>query len=184
MQNWQGAVSLIIDTSRRDSPLDTNNHIGIKIMKKNSRKNSRNYRKKSKKASAIASAKTLPTPTTNPRYGKKSYFFGGEFEVPKSTNNKSLSGRDLAEACCDFAVQCNVDDTHWWVVHKHITKSDGTYTLSINQIHKGRGGALQAGLIMIKNTDVAGMSRASIAKMLDDELRNYSVWLNNPFVCS
>ena len=32
MQNWQGAVSLIINPSRRDSPSDTTNHIGIKIM--------------------------------------------------------------------------------------------------------------------------------------------------------
>lgn len=153
-------------------------------MKKNSRKNSRNYRKDSKKTSVIAAAKIFPTPVINPRYGKKSYFFGGEFEVPKSIDNKLLSGRNLAVACCDFAVQCNVDDTHWWVVHKHITKSDGTYTLSINQIYKGRGGALQVGLIMIKNTDVAGMSRGSIAKMLDNELRDYSAWLNNPIVYS
>lgn len=128
----------------------------------------------------IAKANNFDATGINPRYGKKSFFFGGEFEVPTANNQKALPIKELASACCEFAIQGDINDTHWWVVYKHMTGSNGAYVFSINPVYRGHKSSLQAGIIMIRDTDVTGMSNGSIAKMLDNELSDYSKWLNAP----
>ena len=128
----------------------------------------------------IAKANSFDSTGINPRYGKKSFFFGGEFQVPTADNQKALPTKELATACCDFAIQCDVSDTSWWVVYKHMIGSSGSYLFSINPVYRGHKGALQSGIIMIRNSDVVGMSNGLVAKMLDNELAEYSKWLNAP----
>ncbi|MBO6225835.1 MAG: hypothetical protein J6N72_10395, partial [Psychrobacter sp.] len=128
----------------------------------------------------IANASHFDSLGINPRYGKKSFFFGGEFEIPTANNQKALPIKELAAACCDFAIQGDINDTHWWVVYKHSTGSYGNYVLSINQVYRGHRSEVQAGIIMIRHSDVTGMSNGLIAKMLDNELAEYSKWLNVP----
>ena len=127
-------------------------------------------------------AKTYDATTTgsNPRYGKKSYFFGGEFSIPTSNSPKALRTLDLAAACCEFALQAELTDVDWWVVYSHSDKFGNSHTLSINSTYQGRGGALQAGIVMIKKDDTKGMSKGQIAQMLDKEMQDYSAWLNAP----
>lgn len=116
----------------------------------------------------------------NPRKGKKSFFFGGEFELPILTGRKNLTATELAVLCCKTAVHCNLIETYWWAVYKHSSKLGAAYTLSIHPPRIGRGYSPQVGIILIKKSDTATMTEKQVAEMIDTELYCYSEWLSVP----
>ena len=131
-----------------------------------------------KKKTAPKTVNFLEQP--NPRNGKKSFFFGGEFEMPILTGRNNLTSNELAVMCCKTAVHCNLVEVYWWAVYKHSNTLGGAYTLSIRPPHVGRGYAPQVGIILIKKADTEQMTEAQVAEMLDAELFAYSEWLSVP----
>lgn len=113
----------------------------------------------------------------NPRYGKKSFFFGGEFEIPLAENGKVLYMEELAKAACKSTVQCAIEHTYWWPVYKHSGEHD---VLSIHTHSKDARSSSRSGVILIKKSDTVGLTDGQVARMIERELSDYSIWLNKP----
>lgn len=136
----------------------------------------------SKPRTTTVSARVIETllEQPNPRKGKESFFFGGEFEMPKLTGRSKPTTTEIAVMCCKAAVQCNLVETYWWAVYMHRTKQGAAYTMSIHPPHIGRGYSPQIGIILIKKSDTENMTEKQVAEMLDIELYCYSEWLSTP----
>lgn len=120
-----------------------------------------------------------PSLTINPRYGKKSYFFGGEFSLPETNNNSGKSKlENLVIACCETAVHCDVKDTYWFPVYKHTTNKDFYSTSSFMK----RANSSRIGVIVIKKSDAPNMSSSQVTRMIERELSDYSEWVNSPMM--
>ncbi|MED6317126.1 MAG: hypothetical protein VYA60_07770 [Pseudomonadota bacterium] len=116
----------------------------------------------------------------NPRCGKKSFFFGGEFTMPVQLKDDKMRLDDIVVACCKMAVHCNMNDTHWWAVYKYTDRHSGCALYSISNQPRGHGKSVKAGVIVIKKSDTQGMSESDVKSMIDAELKDYSDWLNAP----
>lgn len=141
------------------------------------------------KHKAVVSKAKTPTANNNhqiqvnPRRGKASFFFGAEFSIPRTPHNeKDLQSRDLAIECCKTAVQSDIDDTYWWVVYKNVSKRGGKDALSLRAQHPLHSYVSKVGIIIIRKSDVEGMTHGEVAKMLDREVYEYGQWLNRPLV--
>lgn len=131
----------------------------------------------------VAKTKTFDTRSFNPRRGKQSFFFGAEFDIPTTPHHeKELQTRDLATACCDFAVQCDLDNTYWFVVYKNESKRTKKETLSLRPQHPSKGYVSKFGIIIMRKSDTNGETNAEINRMLEREVFEYGQWLNRPLV--
>ncbi len=125
----------------------------------------------------------------SPRDNKRSFYFGGEHEIPSLTKRRPpLIGRKVREKpasverqvrlACNKVVKCNIADTYWWPVYSHLDEKNIT-VFSINSQSERSILTKRSGVIIIKKSDTNKSSIDAVAEKLELELSEYSVWVNS-----